>query len=108
MTERKTCGTCGKNGGICPLGTDDGEIILCGILEQGVSKKNPVCTTFEIYAAYRQQRERADDAEHRLREALARLALRETLIDTLMHSGEVMAKRNMQLEVALLRDEGSA
>ena len=50
----------------------------------------------------------ADDAEHRLREALARLALRETLIDTLMRSGEVMAERNMQLEVALLRDEGNA
>ena len=103
MTERKTCGTCGPDGGWCEWGD----------LMAASGNRCPMHVDFDsgecfMHVDYAQQCERADDAEHRLREALARLALRETLIDTLMRSGEVMAERNMQLEVALLRDEGGA
>ena len=57
---------------------------------------------------YIQQRDRADDAELRLREALARLALREALIETMERSGAECAARCEQLEAAMLRDEGTA
>ena len=102
MSNPKTCRTCGHDGIRCAYWQEKN---FCRMTNKHIHDETGECG---IHFAVRMQRERADDAECRLREALARLALREALIETLMHSGEVMAERNMQLEVALLRDEGSA
>jgi len=69
MTERKTCGTCGRNGRPCGwwphnCSRRDDESL------SGLRSKAPEC---DRHATYRQQRERAETAEARLAELEAAL-----------------------------------